>query len=289
MSEIPTPAASVVIAAHDEEHTIGRCLEALAQARGALHIDVVVAANGCRDATAEIARGFDGITVLELAAPSKVGALNAADDVAQAFPRIYLDADVVLDSAAVTAMVRTLHTDAALLAAPAVRYETSHSHRVVQAFYHVLRQVRAGSPLLVGRGVYGLSRAGRDRFERFPDMQGDDYFVARLFSRAETVVTAGLVIVWAPRSWADLLRIRTRIAAGNAELTSAHPAVASRTGNGTDLAPTTTGTLATLAALARREPHRIPSVLVFLLVTVIARLRARWADTSTWHRDTSSR
>ena len=94
---LDAPRASVIIPAHDEGGVIDRCLEALDEDARAGRLEVVVAANGCTDDTVERARRHTGVQVLDLPAPSKVQAINAADAVATAFPRIYLDADIVLD------------------------------------------------------------------------------------------------------------------------------------------------------------------------------------------------
>ncbi len=54
-------ALSVIIPANDEEAHIGACLGALLAQEGVADgaLDVVVAANGCTDATVAIARGFE--------------------------------------------------------------------------------------------------------------------------------------------------------------------------------------------------------------------------------------
>ncbi|MFJ6213273.1 glycosyltransferase [Streptomyces sp. NPDC092296] len=73
-------AVAVVVPAHDEERLLGGCLESVRRAaahprlRG-LPVTTVVAADSCRDATAEVARGH-GATVLEVAA-RRVGAARS--------------------------------------------------------------------------------------------------------------------------------------------------------------------------------------------------------------------
>ena len=84
-----SPEMSVVIPAHDEERVLPRLLASLADPR----LEVIVVANGCRDATADIARTA-GVRVVELAEGSKVAALDAGDEAATLFPRAYLDADI---------------------------------------------------------------------------------------------------------------------------------------------------------------------------------------------------
>ncbi len=56
------------------------------------NLTVIVVANGCTDATADIARSF-GVHVLEVPTPSKTAAMNAAEQVTEGDVRIYADAD----------------------------------------------------------------------------------------------------------------------------------------------------------------------------------------------------
>ena len=91
--------ASVVIAAHNEAAVIDRCLDALLADAAPGELDVTVVANGCTDDTAAVAGTRAGVRVVDLPEPGKVAALNAGDAVAVGFPRLYLDADVVLSTA----------------------------------------------------------------------------------------------------------------------------------------------------------------------------------------------
>src|SRR5690349_17015586 len=89
--------ASVVIPAHNEGTVIERCLDALFGGIDPAALDVVVACNGCVDDTAQRARlSGHPVRVLELGQASKAAALRAGDEAARYFPRLYLDADVVL-------------------------------------------------------------------------------------------------------------------------------------------------------------------------------------------------
>src|ERR1044071_1194081 len=82
--------ASIVIPAHNEGAVIRRLLRSLPEVVDAGRLEVIVACNGCTDDTADIARRH-GAKVVEISTPSKIAALNAADDIAVAYPRLYVD------------------------------------------------------------------------------------------------------------------------------------------------------------------------------------------------------
>lgn len=279
--------AAVIIPAYDEERVIGRCLEALAphtQPGSSPRVEVVVAANGCHDRTADVARSHRGVTVLDIPIGSKSLALNEGDGAASAFPRIYLDADIALSSEALPALVAALSGPEPLVAAPRIRFDLSRSSWPVRAFYRVFSELPYVKDGLVGLGVYGLSRAGRERFERFPDLVADDLYVQRLFAPEERRVTSGTFTVAAPRTLKSLLAVRVRVAKGNAGL-AAHD-------DDAKFAASTTSTGRALVDLLRRRPTLAPSVAVYLAVTLAARARARRRSArhaGTWERDDSTR
>jgi hypothetical protein len=75
----PAPVVSVIIAAHDEEAVIAHKVEdALAQEWPRDRLEVIVACDGCTDATAQLAREAGADRVLELPRGGKVRAQDAA-------------------------------------------------------------------------------------------------------------------------------------------------------------------------------------------------------------------
>lgn len=280
----PLARASVVIPAYNEGRVISRCLDALRAA--SVPVEVVVAANGCTDDTVARATAYDDVTVLDIATGSKSLALNSGDEAARAFPRLFLDADIVLDDEALGALVEALDVDAAVVAAPKVRFHTRDSSVGVRAYYDVFTKLPYAQEGLVGLGVYGLSRAGRARFESFPSLQADDLFVQRLFAPAERLTTAGHFTVYTPRDLGNLLKVRTRIARGNAEMATA---TSDEVGAEGDFATSTSATLKALGRLVVAQPRLAPGAAVYVGTTVLARLRAKRAASATWQRDTSTR
>ncbi|MEW6252349.1 MAG: glycosyltransferase family 2 protein [Planctomycetota bacterium] len=217
---------SIIIPAHNEEAVIARGLRAILTGAEAGELEVIVACNGCTDRTAAIARGFGPpVQVLEIPAPSKIAALNEADAVAAGFPRFYVDADVVLDLASVRRVAAVLDSGAVRFATPTLHINLSQTTWPVRAFYRVWTALpynrEAGQ---VGTGVYALSRTGRERFQRFPEVLNDDGFVRFLFTpRERATVPPALSRVNPPRSLAALLRAKSRVRAGQAQLRRLYP------------------------------------------------------------------
>lgn len=275
---------AVVIPAHDEERPLARTLRSLAAQGGREVPEVVVVANGCSDGTADVARAA-GVRVVELAEPSKAAALTAGDAAVVSYPRIYLDADVVLAPGTLDALAAALRRRDVLVAAPQIAFDASASSWPVRAFYAVYRELPYVTDGLVGLGVYGLSERGRSRFGDFPRLTSDDLFVQRLFDSHERVTTEGQYVVAAPRDLRNLLKVRTRTAAGNAELGTA----GTQDGDVERFGRTTGSTVTALAQLLVRQPRLLPSVAVYVGVTIASRVQARRGSPGAWHRDTSTR
>lgn len=271
------PRASIVIPAHNESSVITRCLAAFAA--DADQYEIIVVANGCSDDTIERAKAFDGVTVLEIEAASKVAALNAGDAVAGTFPRIYLDADVQLSPTDLR-LVATALADGAPAAAPIPVLDTTRSSRPARAYFAVWRRLGYATTSVLGSGIYGLSEAGRARWAEFPDLIADDGFVYSHFSPAERVNPIGATFrIEAPRTLRATFRRRVRITQGNKQL-------ARLAGRRMQVpGPFWPDVL-------RRRPYLIPAALVFLSVNLVAdraaerRLRAGVED---WNRDDSTR
>src|SRR5262245_54962863 len=145
-------AASVVIPAHNEATVIGRLLSALPSKTAAGDIQVVVACNGCTDNTADVARGY-GATVVEGKHPSKIAALNAADEVAVAYPRLYIDADVLVTGKTVTDLIEALSDGDLLCAAPPSKMDLEGRAWPIRAYFRVWKSVMLAREGYIGSGV----------------------------------------------------------------------------------------------------------------------------------------
>jgi glycosyltransferase involved in cell wall biosynthesis len=277
---------SIVIPAHNEERVLGRLLDSLLADPSGDETDIVVVCNGCTDDTARIAaRRGPRVRVVEIPVPSKHAALRAGDDHARGFPRIYVDADVVLTAADVRALAGPLDDASGILAtAPERQLPLAACAWPVRAYYRVWQRLPAVREGLFGRGVIAVSEAGYARIAALPPLMADDLAASLAFAPGERlVVGAARVVIQPPRTWPDLVRRRIRAAVSTAQVERHRdPREASaRTGR------------ADLLALVREDPRLLVGVVVLVATAVVARWRARKAiaaeDFGTWLRDESSR
>lgn len=277
------PLGSVVIPAHNESRQIVRCLDALFAGMAPGELDVVVVCNGCVDDTAALARSSGHpVRVIELEGASKSAALRAGDDIASAFPRIYLDADVTLPGSAAQAVLRRLG-NGALAGRPPIHYESGASSTLVRRYYGARSRIPALQGSLWGAGVYGVSNAGRSRFGAFPDVVADDLWVDRHFAAGEIeIVDCAPVVVTVPRRSRDLFRVLRRTYRGKAETASIDPHGRAR--------ETTARTLRQLRRLAGAGPTALLDAITYAAFAAGARFAAMMtAAGAAWERDESSR
>jgi glycosyltransferase involved in cell wall biosynthesis len=281
---------SVVIPAHNEETVIERCLDALYAGFAEHELDVVVVCNGCRDNTAGRARGSGHpVRVIELDSASKAAALRAGDAAAVAYPRLYLDADVVLAGAAARSVLERLRRGA-IAARPPILYDSSQSSAPVRGYYRARSKVPAVLRSLWGAGVYGLSAAGRERFDTFPDVMADDLWLDRQFAPHEVeIVDCRPVTVAVPRSTRDLLLILRRTYKGKAENRPA-------TGGDVRARSITTAALRDLGRQAGVSPVAALDAMIYAAFAAGARLMLKLdmpfttlGSGTVWERDDSSR
>jgi glycosyltransferase involved in cell wall biosynthesis len=284
------PLASVVIPAHNEAGVIERCLDALFTGVSGDDLDVVVACNGCSDKTAMLARSSGHpVRTLELTTPSKPAALRAGDEAVRSFPRLYVDADVVLYGASALAVADRLRAGA-VAARPPIRYDSSRSSPSVRSYYRARSRMPSVLKSLWGAGVYGLSAEGRGRFHAFPDVVADDLWIDRLFVRDEVeIVDCAPVVVNVPRRASDLVRVLRRQCRTKSERPPSF--------RGDEAAPDTTGsTLRDLLRVSISSPTAACDAATYAAYASGARLAVAFGSAlgstivaESWERDDSSR
>lgn len=310
------PLAAIIIPAHNEEGVIARLLRSIVAEAEPGEFEIIVAANGCSDGTAQAARNAgQGITVLDLPEPSKVAALNAGDAAATVFPRIYVDADVMVSAETLRALARVLSDDdgtgsssaggqaagsvlapapGPLAAAPALKTDLAGASWFVRAHYRIWELTDYRTRGHIGSGIYALSREGRQRFGRFPDVIADDRYVQQLFTLSERMtLPEHTFTVHSPKTLRALLRRATRAAAGNlqlqaraSEMESLHPQAAAAPASGS-------GSQANLLRRVLPKPALWPALAVYctayLVPRVLAVRKIRSGRMNIWERDETSR
>lgn len=273
---------SIVIPAHNEGKVVGRLLDGLASGGLAPGTDVVVVCNGCSDDTVAQAGQHGailGARVVDIPLASKTAALNEGDRLAQGFPRMYLDADVVVSPSAVNAVFEALASGSALAGRPSFRYETAGSEPIVRAYYRARERTPELMAALWGAGCFAVSEAGRARWREFPVGVADDFFVNSLFaSHEKVVVSTEPLTVSPPRTAAALLRTLHRVHSPGKEPEAALDRAS------------TSRTLRAVLRANRRSPRHIIDAAGYVAVSVSARLPTRrQRGDGGWQRDETTR
>jgi len=270
---------TVIIPAHNEAAVIERGLSTLLADARPDEFGVLVACNGCTDDTAERARKIGNVRsevhVMEIPAASKIEALNQALTESAPGPVIVLDADVQLPTRGVRQLQGALAQAGVLAATTGVHIDMTGANRFSRSYHRYwakLPSIRAG---LAGRGVYGLSEAGRTRLGVFPDVVADDRYVHQLFPPAQRCIVSQHSTVAATRSLRELIYRKTRVFAGNDEIADGFASEAD--GSWTDV--------------LREDATNWRDLPVYLGVNAIAKTlaRTRRGSTPSWNRDESTR
>jgi glycosyltransferase involved in cell wall biosynthesis len=224
------PLVSVLIPAHNEAGYIEACLTALLASDplpGGKRGEVLVLANGCTDATRAIAAaqptraGWD-LRVIELPEGDKLKALNLGDAQARGAVLVYLDADVTVEPALIGQLAEALRGPAPRYASgtPQIAPAQSALTRAYGRFWVQLPFVQIGVP---GFGLFAMSRAGRTRWQHWPDIIADDTFARLSFAPAERIKLPARYTWPMVEGLRNLIRVRRRQNAGVAELVATYP------------------------------------------------------------------
>lgn len=225
---LPTNAAgSLVVPAFNEAKRLPPLLPVLSELALEHNFVVVIACNGCRDETAALATAAPGLHVLEFDWASKPRALNEADRyLGDIFPRLYVDADVRTSVGDLLRLADALRVETPRAVRPSARYDTRGAPWPVRDLYRCRDLIPSSRYWLEhhieGHHIYGTNRAGRSKFDRFPEegQMMEDAFFDRMFDASEKFpVLESVVVVPLPQSVRELFRARVRIYQGNWQLT----------------------------------------------------------------------
>jgi hypothetical protein len=215
---------------------------------------------------------------------SKPAALNLGDETAVGFPRMYVDADVEVDAAAIRAVAAALESGGCAIAAPRMSPDLAGRSWAIRAYYDIWMRLPYVRDEHVGSGFYALSEDARRRFTEFPDTMAEDFFIHSLVPADQRrCVTEHRFVTHPPYSIHSLVKIQARIQAANARN---HALFADQAD---DL---NRGHKAELLQLARQQALT-PKVAVYALVMVAAKVKAKQRNRSTavgvWDRDDTAR
>jgi len=282
---------TVIIPAHNEEAVIGRCLlKVMQDAPADCGMEIIVAANGCIDRTAQIARETAAdVMVLELARGSKTAAINAALEGAGASPCIVLDADVICSFWTMRALADALNEEGVMTASPAIRLDLEDADSFVRAYYRTwMRQpyAKAGSG---GAGCYGLSQAALNQIGEFPDILGDDVWIHTRFAQAQKRYVEQdkdgrpvFTIVRPPQTLREQVHVEARRQRGNKQVQANYPSPHNLRSGGSEGLKGAAQNASSLFDLAS-----------FVGIKLLARMLASWQSltgrSETWARAQSSR
>lgn len=282
---------TVIVPAFNEEAGIGRVLSGLSLGSADLSdIEVVVAANGCTDQTASVAREF-GVTVIELTRASKIAALNAAEAVATSGHRIYLDADAVVSPALIRSLVDAVSHAGVEAAVPRPHLVYGDSSWPVRAYYTISERLPVFRNRLFGRGVIALSEDARRRFELFPDLTADDMFLDAIVGADEKVEIDAEVRVNVPRRTNQLVRRLARAREGNVEFWRFVRSAPEGYSLLSDPVPGPSS-WSWLRTVVLGEPRLVPAAVWYVSIVLLAELRRRlpgFTVRSGWGRGTGLR
>ncbi|MCF3972229.1 glycosyltransferase family 2 protein [Paracoccus salsus] len=228
------PALSVILPASNEEAYLGDCLTALLAGDpvpgGA---EVIIVANGCRDSTADVARGHAdqalaagwALRVIERAEGGKTGALNAGDAAARGKLRAYLDADVIVSPPLMADLTRALMARDGPGYASGTAIIPTPGSRITRAYARLWQRLPFAQGDAPGYGLFAVNAAGRARWGEFPDIISDDTFVRLQFSPDERIGLAATYRWPMVEGWSRLVRVRRRQDAGVTQIAQRWPEI----------------------------------------------------------------
>lgn len=227
---------SVIVPASNEAGYIGACLSAIF-ASGPKEAEVIVVANGCRDATADVARSFEAqakatgwrLRVLDLPQGGKPNALNAGDALAQGDLRAYVDADVVVTPELMAQLIAALAVPQPRYVAATPRIPKPRS-RITRAYARFWQRLPFAQSKAAGFGLFAVNQAGRARWGTFPAIISDDTFVRLQFEPNEREQIAARYDWPMIEGFGALVRVRRRQNLGVAEIARLYPTLLAREG-----------------------------------------------------------
>ena len=228
----PKIGLSVLIPAHNEAAEITDCLTSVFASDflpGSVTAEVLVLANGCKDDTATIARNHPvpdpwQLRVIDIAQGGKLNALNQGDAAARGAVLVYLDADVRVEPPLLSEIYALLNGDGPGYASgrPYVLGGHSAFSRAYGRLWVRLPFVTQGVP---GFGLFAMNRAGRSRWQSWPQIIADDTYARLMFAPSERHLAHAGYRWPLVQGFRNLVRVRRRQNQGVEEIERLYPAL----------------------------------------------------------------
>jgi len=277
--------ATVIVPAHNEATVIEACLNSIVDQAGVSHI--ITACNGCTDNTVEIVKSrFPDVICLDIQKPSKTNALNEAEikarEIGIQYPIFYIDADTQMSENAIQIIAKAMADGSILLSAPTPVIDTSKSSWLVKTYYKIWTQLPYIKEGVIATCSFIVSEAGRNRFDKFADVIGDDGFIRCHFKNKEiSNIDGANIYITAPKDIFSLIKIKTRARLGNMELLAKRKCPIVEAKNYSSV------------MTDRLRSRDFFSTLIYILIASFIRIRAKMQfkklNTYEWEKDTSSR
>ncbi len=221
------PPLDVIIPAREEAAILPSCLEALVREANDVDLKVVVIVNGPKasETAAQATRYAAAFFALDVpfvvkvdCRPGKPNALNRGDRERRGCPVLYLDADTVVMPGTIRSLALALHNNAAPTLISPRPLLIKPKSLFARHWARIWKTLPAVAGDVIGGGAYAVNAAGRQRWNAFPELMGDDSYVRSRFSRSERRIleTGGFLQVM-PEGW-KLIRSVKRWRVANKEL-----------------------------------------------------------------------
>ena len=277
--------ATVIVPAHNEASVIEACLNSIINQSGVDHI--IVPCNGCTDNTVEIVQTkFPSAVCLDIEKPSKTNALNIAEKKSQelgvSYPIFYIDADTQLSENCIPHISKAMANSPIKLSAPTPIINTKHSSWLVKTYYKVWTRLPYIKEGVIATCSFIVSEEGRQRFDKFADVIGDDGFIRCHFKNSEISNIEGAEIyITAPKDIFSLIKIKTRARLGNMELIARKKCPIQEAKN--------YGNVMKTRLLSKEFLPTSIYILIALVIRIRAQMQFKKLDSYQWEKDTSSR
>ncbi|MEP5729186.1 MAG: glycosyltransferase family 2 protein [Sulfitobacter sp.] len=221
---------SVLIPAHNEAAYLSACLDALLNSTASA-VEIIVIANGCTDATAEIAAGYEvearnkgwAWIVLDIAQGGKLNALNQGELKASGEVLIYLDADVQVSPDLIAQIGTALDGSRPAYASGKPHVTVTGEDAITRHFTRFWLTTPFMMQGVPGFGVFAMNKSGRERWGPWPDIISDDTFARLNFSADERVRVPASYQWPMVEGFTRLVQVRRRQDAGVAEIAAQFP------------------------------------------------------------------